>query len=155
MPRRPKKTSADEGSEHGLIDWHEQDRNNHLLDWRERAREFGVVPVEQADPGPVHAYEPPEQLLDEEEPEAYREQRVSGSAEEVEETPQLAETEEAALPADEVDLVRLYFQHIGKRKLLKREQEQQICKEIEAARADLSAALGAIPGASASLLALV
>ena len=153
MPRRPRKAS-DDAPEHALIDWHDQERNTHVLDWRERAREFGVVPVEQADPGPVHAYEPPEQLIDEEEPEAYREQRVNGSAEEVEEAPHLAEAEESTLPADEVDLVRLYFQHIGKRKLLKREQEQEICKVIEAARADLSNALGAIPGASCSLLAL-
>ena len=66
----------------------------------------------------------------------------------------LEEPEEATLPADEVDLVRLYFQHIGRRRLLKREEEQQICRRIEAARADLVGTLGAIPAASRTILAL-
>ena len=66
----------------------------------------------------------------------------------------LEEPDEAALPADEVDLVRLYFQHIGRRRLLKREEEQQICRRIETARADLVGALGAIPVASRTILAL-
>ena len=154
MPRRPKKAGVADAEDTALIDWHEPDRNTHLLDWRARAREFGVVPVEQADPGPSHAFEPPEQLIEEEEPEAYAEQRVDGAAEEVDEPVRLEEAEEATLPADEVDLVRLYFQHIGRRKLLKREQEQEICRNIEAKRAELLSTVGAIPAATLSLLAL-
>src|SRR4051812_27937816 len=102
MPRRPKKAGVAETGETALIDWHEPERNAHLLDWRERAREFGVVPVEQADPGPAHTFERPERLLDEEEPEAYAEQPVE--REEADEAVRLEEAEEAALPADEVDL---------------------------------------------------
>jgi len=154
MPRRPKTARVADGEETALIDWHEPERNSHVLDWRERAREFGVVPVEQADPGPAHTFERPEQLIDEEEPEAYAEQHVDGAAEEPEETVRLEESEEAALPADEVDLVRLYFQHIGRRKLLKREQEQEICRNIEMKRADLLSTVGAIPGATRTLLSL-
>jgi len=154
MPRRPKKAGVADAEDTALIDWHEPDRNTHLLDWRARAREFGVVPVEQADPGPSHTFEPPEQLIEEEEPEAYAEQRVDGAAEEVDEPVRLEEAEEATLPADEVDLVRLYFQHIGRRKLLKREQEQEICRNIEAKRAELLSTVGAIPAATRSLLAL-
>ncbi len=151
MPRGRKKQSSDGDA---LIDWHEAERNVHLLDWRARAREFGVAPIEPTDAGPVHVIEPPDQLIDEEEPEAYEDQTVRGPGEEVEESPSLGEAEEATLPADEVDLVRVYFQNIGKRKLLKREQEQEICRKIEAARADLLSTLGAIPAASRALLAL-
>ncbi len=48
----------------------------------------------------------------------------------------------------------MYFQHIGRRRLLKREQEQEICRRIEAARAGLLAAVGAIPAAARTILAL-
>jgi RNA polymerase primary sigma factor len=150
MPRGRKKRDGEAAGHEALIDWHEPDRNAHLLDWRARAREFGVVPVE-GDAAPIHAHEPPELLIQEEEPEALEEQHVDEAGEgEVE----LAEGEEAALPADEVDLVRMYFQHIGRRRLLKREQEQEICRRIERARADLLASLGAIPGASRTILSL-
>ena len=152
MARGRRKTSTDTG-DGALIDWHESERNSHLLDWRARAHDFGVVPVDQGEGGPAHAFEPPEQLLDEEEPEAYRAQTVEGE-EETDEEVTLDEPEEASLPADEVDLVRMYFQHIGRRRLLKREQEQEICRRIEAARADLVAAVGEIPAASRTILAL-
>jgi RNA polymerase primary sigma factor len=151
MPRGRKKQSTDGDA---LIDWHEPERNAHLLDWRARAREFGVEPIEPNDAGQPHVIEPPDQLIEEEEPEAYEDQSVRGSGEEAEESPALGDAEEAALPADEVDLVRVYFQNIGKRKLLKREQEQEICRKIETARAELLSALGAIPAASRALLAL-
>jgi len=153
MPRGRKKTQ-DAGEGTALIDWHEPEHNAHLLDWRARARHFGVEPVEPSETGPAHAIEPAEQLIDEEEPEAYEDQVVRGSTEEEDAAPALEDNEEASLPADEVDLVRMYFQHIGRRKLLKREQEQEICRSIEMARADLLSALGSIPGALRSLLLL-
>jgi hypothetical protein len=151
MPRGRKKPSADGDA---LIDWHDPERNVHLLDWRARAREFGVEPIEPTDSRPLHVMEPPDQLIDEEEQEAYQDQTVRGPGEEVEESPALGDAEEATLPADEVDLVRVYFQNIGKRKLLKKEQEQEICRKIEMARAELLSNLGAIPAASRALLAL-
>ena len=43
---------------------------------------------------------------------------------------------------EDVDLVRVYLQHIGKRKLLKAHQEVEIGERIETAQRDLLAALG-------------
>src|SRR5262245_2744115 len=63
-----------------LIDWQEADKNSHLLDWRERAHDFGLVPVarrfedETGFEPPVA--EPPERLLHDEEPEAFEEQFI-------------------------------------------------------------------------------
>ncbi len=56
--------------------------------------------------------------------------------------------------ADDVDLVRLYLRHVGRRKLLKADQEQAIGRRIEAARGELLAAVAAIPAGRAALLAL-
>src|SRR5690242_5012024 len=84
MARGRRKTTAETG-EGALIDWHESERNAHLLDWRARAHEFGVVPVDQGEGSPSRAFETPEQLLDEEEPEAYRAQAVDGDEEAEEE----------------------------------------------------------------------
>ena len=156
MPRGRKKNTGEAAVD--LIDWQDQDRNTQLLDWRARGREFGV---EAGEPGvaPSAAFEAPDQVADplpdpliddEEEPEAYASQHGGESTEDVD--PRLEESEESALPADEVDLVRVYFQHIGRRKLLKREQEQEICRRIEAARAELFVAVSHVPGACRTLL---
>jgi RNA polymerase primary sigma factor len=48
----------------------------------------------------------------------------------------------------------VYLQHIGKRKLLKKHQEQEIGERIEKAQHDLVAALADIPGAVQTLVAL-
>jgi hypothetical protein len=32
-----------------LIDWQEPENNAHVLDWRERAHEFGLMPVGDSD----------------------------------------------------------------------------------------------------------
>src|SRR4249920_1607911 len=124
MPRksnpegRKHETPADGGS---LIDWHEPDANTHVLDWRARAQAFGLGSLEQPQPEVRAVAEPAEQLIEEEEPEAFEEQHVAEGADETvalaagEEAP---EAPEAGLPADEVDLVRMYFSHIGRRRLL-------------------------------------
>ena len=58
-----------------LVDWREPERNAQVLDWRERAHMFGLVPVARA--GPVEeVVEPPERLLSEEEPEAFDDQQL-------------------------------------------------------------------------------
>ncbi len=60
-----------------LIDWQEPERNMHVLDWRARAEEFGLNPVESGRKHrPAAVVEPPEQLLEEEEPEAFEEQEI-------------------------------------------------------------------------------
>ena len=55
---------------------------------------------------------------------------------------------------EDVDLVRVYLQHIGKRKLLKAHQEVEIGERIETAQRDLVGALADIPGAVQTLIAL-
>lgn len=142
-----------------LIDWEEPERNMHVLDWRARAEEFGLNPVEGRKQKGSMVVEPPDQLLEEEEPEAFEEQPVSGRFEEDEEFERdLArgheEEEETRPTAEDGDLVRMYLKHIGKRPLLKAKDEQEIGLRIEKARGELLAALGAIPSARGALLDL-
>src|SRR6185369_15881625 len=123
-----------------LIDWSDPSKQAHVLDWRHRAQEFGLAVEthdELEDAGQPFAPSP-EQILQEEEPEAFEDQPVDQDGDE-----QL----EAAAPVgrEEVDLVRVYLQHIGKRKLLKAHEEVAIGQRIETAQRDLVAALAEIP----------
>jgi RNA polymerase primary sigma factor len=146
--KRPKKA---------LIDWNDPSRQAHVLDWRHRAQDFGLAvethdELEDAD----RPFAPsPEQILHDEEPEAFDDQpialdRVAADADEDEE--QFA----AGAPAsrEEVDLVRVYLQHIGKRKLLKAAEERMIGEKIENAQRDLVTTLGDIPSAVQALVSL-
>ncbi len=135
-----------------LIDWNDPSKQAHVLDWRHRAQEFGLA-VETHDEleGVDVPYAPSaEQILHDEEPEAFEDQPVRAEVEEDEEQP------EARLPAgrEEVDLVRVYLQHIGKRKLLKAAEERTIGERIENAQRDLVTTLGDVPSAVQTLLAL-
>jgi RNA polymerase primary sigma factor len=58
------------------------------------------------------------------------------------------------MPRDELDLVRVYLRHIGKRKLLKATEEKEIGRKIEVARGEVLAALAAIPAGLMTLTAL-
>jgi len=134
-----------------LIDWNDPSRQAHVLDWRHRAQEFGLAVEtheELEDAGQPFAPNP-EQILHDEEPEAFEDQPVRA---EVEEDEQL----EAGAPVgrEEVDLVRVYLQHIGKRKLLKAADERAIGERIENAQRDLVTNLGDVPSAVQTLLAL-
>jgi hypothetical protein len=125
-----------------LIDWSDPSKQAHVLDWRHRAQEFGLAVEthdELDDAGQPFAPSP-EQILHDEEPEAFEDQAV-----EAEEEEQL----EAGAPVgrEEVDLVRVYLQHIGKRKLLKAAEERVIGERIENAQRDLVMTLGDIPSA--------
>ena len=134
-----------------LIDWNDPSRQAHVLDWRHRAQEFGLAVEtheELEDTGQAFAPSP-EQILHDEEPEAFEDQPVGAEAEEEEQL-------EAAAPAgrEEVDLVRVYLQHIGKRKLLKAAEERTIGERIENAQRDLVMTLGDVPSAVQTLVAL-
>src|SRR5215212_10574833 len=60
-----------------LIDWIEPDRNARVLDWRERAQQYGLLPVGgDEDVVPTASTSSPERLLQEEEPEALTDQAV-------------------------------------------------------------------------------
>ena len=134
-----------------LIDWNDPSRQAHVLDWRHRAQEFGLAVEtheELEDTGQPFAPSP-EQILHDEEPEAFEDQPVGAEAEEEEQL-------EATAPAgrEEVDLVRVYLQHIGKRKLLKAAEERTIGERIENAQRDLVMTLGDVPSAVQTLVAL-
>src|SRR4029077_15386613 len=64
-----------------LVDWREPERNAHVLDWRDRAPEFGLGPPEDAG-WEGTTVGPPSRLLEEEEPEAFEEMRFDRDAEE-------------------------------------------------------------------------
>ena len=132
-----------------LIDWNDPSKQVHVLDWRHRAQEFGLAVEthdEMEDAGQPFAPSP-EQILQDEEPEAFEDQPVDRDGEE-----QL----EAGAPVgrEEVDLVRVYLQHIGKRKLLKAAEERVIGQRIEDAQRELVTRLGDIPSAVQTLMAL-
>jgi len=139
-----------------LIEWNDPSTQAHVLDWRQRAHGFGLdvderEEIDRAQPFSV----PAERLLQEDEPEAFTDQPVAVDETDVPETPDddLEQPVEAAAPED-VDLVRLYLQGIGKRKLLKAHQEVEIGQRIEKAQRDLVAALAGIPAAVQTLVAL-
>jgi hypothetical protein len=136
-----------------LIDGNEPEANAHLLDWRERAYRFGLVPVEAGEPGEQSTLVLPVDRLLEDDPEADSEQQLdesdSGRADE-----ETQSAGEAALPDRELDLVRLYLSHIAQRRLLSASEELDIGRRIEVARGNLLAALVSIPCARQTLLAL-
>ena len=141
-----------------LIDWIEPARNARVLDWRDRAQQFGLVPLGADDSLPAVSTSP-EQLLQEEEPEALAEQPVLAGDEDEGET---AEDDDISEPAgdapavshEDADLVRMYLNQLGKRPLLTFAQEQEIGHRIEERRADLLTAIAAIPCALDTLSSL-
>jgi RNA polymerase primary sigma factor len=137
-----------------LVDWRELERNAHVLDWRGRAHRFGLVPLEDQGAIEPPIVEPPERLLEEEEPEAFEEQPLEDAEREALEPEEIEEAPEVRLPQEDLDLVRVYLKHIGRRKLLSAQQEQEIGRNIEVARGELVAELATIPAARQTLLSL-
>ncbi len=135
-----------------LINWEEPERNMHVLDWRARAENYGLNPLERHRKTGSTVVEPAEQLLEEEEPEAFEEQEIPHRFDEGEAEPEVVE--DIRPVAEDGDLVRVYLKHIGKRPLLKAKDEQEIGLRIEKARGELLATLGSIPVARQSLLDL-
>jgi RNA polymerase primary sigma factor len=154
MAKKAKSTSPlafrSGGRRKSLIEWNDPTRQVHILDWRQRAQGFGLDVEEREDPEEGQPFVPPEQLLEEEEPEAFADQPIPRDDEEVDEDDQPL----PAGPREELDLVRVYLQHIGKRKLLKAHQEREIGERIEKAQHELVAAFADIPGAVQTLVAL-
>ena len=139
------------GRRKALIDWNDPSKQAHVLDWRHRAQDFGLAVDthdELEDAGQPFAPSP-EQILHEEEPEAFEDQPIRAERED-------EEPIEAGVPVgrEDVDLVRVYLQHIGKRKLLKAAEERAIGERIENAQRDLVTALGDVPSAMQTLVAL-
>src|SRR5437899_5488972 len=143
-----------------LVDWRQPERNAHVLDWRERAHEFGLVPVddhaalEEPVVEPAERLLEPAELLEEEEPEAFQERPLEDVERDEVESADIEEAPEARVPQEELDLVCVYLKDIGRRKLLKAHEEQEIGRTIEAARGDLLAELAVVPAARRTVLAL-
>ena len=170
--RRTRRSEGDESIGAPIIDWNVQERNAHLLDWRKRAHEYQLTPLDRNQDDPADPIVPPERLLEEDEREAQSpqdfgddqdEQDTEGEGPE-EQAGRDVETEEeaeeelepgigAGRGADE-DLVRVYLSRVGRRKLLTAKEEQEIGRRIELARATLLGALSLIPGARHTFLSL-
>jgi RNA polymerase sigma factor (sigma-70 family) len=138
-----------------LINWEETPPQRHVLDWRQRATAWGLVPVEpDADASPDDDFVPaPDRLVAEEEPEAADAADIApheddGAVEAAEETLD----EDLARP--DVDLVRMYLQQIGRTPLLSAADEARIGRRIVRARSAMLGAIARIPGAVASLAEL-
>ena len=134
-----------------LIEWNDPSRQAHILDWHHRAEEFGLD-VEHHDPYGGQPYDEPRQVLEHEEPEAFEEQEIPAREEPEAEEPD--QPVQAGVSREDVDLVRVYLQHIGKRKLLKAHEEVAIGTRIEKAQKDLLGALADVPGAMQTFIAL-
>jgi hypothetical protein len=98
VPRRKPATDS-------LVEWEEQPAQLRVLDWRRRAKRYGLAPgaEDQDEDGDEEAAIEPEQLIADEEPEASETQRIEASDEE-EEVP----VEEPSTSMDG-DLVRTYL----------------------------------------------
>ena len=137
-----------------LIEWHDPSKQAHVLDWRQRAQEFGLS-VDRDESDPRRPYEESGQLVHDDEPEAYADQPIpEGEVEEIEDDEQAGQEAQAGVSREDVDLVRVYLQHIGKRRLLKAHQEREIGERIEAAQRKVVAAMADIPGAVETLVSL-
>ena len=150
LPFRPGRRGRSRAS---LIEWTDPSRQAHVLDWRQRAQEFGLAVDGRDEAHPHPPYEDSARPVHDDEPEAYVDQPIAegGDEEELEDDERAPQ---AGVSREDVDLVRVYLQHIGKRRLLKAHQEREIGERIEAAQRNVVAAMADIPGAVQTLISL-
>jgi len=134
------------------VEWEDQPAQLRVLDWRRRARRYGLT--SPASESPLESEEDPdvapEQLIAEEEPEAAEAQLIDDEPE-PESAPE--EVSEQAVAASD-DLVRTYLREVGRRPLLTPPQETELGRRIDAARSDLIGALAGLPCAIHTLTRL-
>ncbi len=157
--KRPTRTartnSSSTASASSLIDWTEPTRNADVLDWRRRAQEFGLSTSDDTDESGGHSSEPPERLLREEDAEAFDDQPIADAdGEDPHRDGSEGKPVEAGVSREELDLVRVYLSNVGKRKLLKAREEQELGKRIEDARGAVQGALAPLPCAVKTLVSL-
>ena len=153
MPRRRPSRSQTDTAE-SLIDWREPERNADVLDWRRRAHEFGLRAAEDPDDGAEHSTEPPDRLLREEDAEAFDDQPIADAEGEDPNRDDGDRPVESGVSREELDLVRVYLSHVGKRRLLKAREEQELGRRIEEARSNVQGALAPLPCAVKTLASL-
>jgi RNA polymerase primary sigma factor len=136
-----------------LIEWNDPSRQVHVLDWHHRARDFGldVDEREEVDAGDLELE--PKRLLADEEPEAFAPQPIPDE-EDATETDEEERLPGGDIGREDIDLVRVYLQHIGRRRLLKAHEEVAIGERIEIAQRELLAELGTMPCAVQTLMTL-
>jgi RNA polymerase primary sigma factor len=137
-----------------LIEWGDSSRQAHVLDWRHRAQEFGLE-VDERDAEDADPDIEPARLLADDEPEAFATQDIPDrdDADETDDDPAVV-SPAAAVAREDVDLVRLYLQHIGRRKLLKAHEEVILGERIERGLREVLGALVSIPAAVQTLVSL-
>jgi RNA polymerase primary sigma factor len=150
--RTPGRPAAGQSS--SLIDWREPERNADVLDWRRRAHEFGLSAGEEGEEREDHRPLDPDRLLIEEDAEAFADQSIADADGDDPTRDRTDHPLEAGVSHEELDLVRVYLSHVGKRKLLKAREEQELGLRIENARAALQAALAPLPCAVHTLVSL-
>ena len=133
-PARTSRSQTGSGEPTSLIDWREREANADVLDWRRRAHEFGLTAAEESDGAAEHSAEPPDRLLREEDAEAFDDQPIADAEGEDPNRDDGDAPVAAGVPHEELDLVRVYLGHVGKRPLLKAREEQELGRRIEEAR---------------------
>ena len=137
-----------------LIEWNDPARQAHVLDWHHRAQEFGLAVADHEEEEAIPFGVEPKRILEHDEPEAFAHVNEAELQPEEQEDDEEERRLEPGMAREDVDLVRVYLQHIGRRKLLKAHEEVAIGERIEKAQRDLAAALGDIPSAIQTLVSL-
>jgi RNA polymerase primary sigma factor len=147
-----------------LIEWDDLGRQEHVLDWHHRALEFGLDVADHEDveePEAEPAADGPRRSGDSETDAHYHRRLTGGPAaaakrEGDEDAEPNEPDDDASVPGgrEDLDLVRIYLRHIGKRRLLKAHEETAIGERIEAAQRELLLTLAEIPAAVLTLTAL-
>jgi hypothetical protein len=138
-----------------LIEWNDSSRQAQVLDWHHRAEEFGLDVEHRDDADRDQPYDvDPKRLLEDEEPEAFAPQHVDDDHEFEREDEEEERLEPGMTGREDVDLVRVYLQHIGRRKLLKAHEEVALGERIEKAQHELVGTFAEIPSAVQTLIAL-
>jgi RNA polymerase primary sigma factor len=142
------------------VDWEESPSQVRVLDWRRRARDYGLSPGHDVD-AEVDGDDPdgpPERLIADEEPEASSRQVVDTETvvRETEDEEAIGEEDADTAPGrdDGGDLVRKYLREVGKRPLLTHAQEVEIGGRIDRYRAELVGAMAGLPCAIHTLTEL-
>jgi RNA polymerase primary sigma factor len=151
MPRQPRTQPGEP-----LVRWEDAPPQVNVLDWRKRASQYGLrAPAAEEDDEFGDFEGAPDQLIGEEDPEAFEAQPLDAGAREEPGADELNDdTPEPGTLGADVDLVRVYLQQVGKRPLLTAPQEADLGRRLDAGRADLIGALSAIPGAIDTLARL-
>ena len=127
-----------------LVEWEDQPSQRRVLDWRRRAKRYGLSADTSGEGSDADAEDDaeiaPEQLLADEEPESAAPQAIGLDDEETTDSDTADE-----LPSAGEDLVRTYLREVGRRPLLKPAEESELGRRIDAARADLIGALAGLP----------